>query len=310
MYDRGAYILSRKRVDDAVITDDLYLIGNKDAALLQKASDTDSKDIGVAENTVIIKSAVSDMLLHKAVDRRLRFRVSDKHALIVDTLYIAFALKAHIALIGFARDFGAGTQKQQLAAAQFDELLRGEFATAEVVRGYAGDHLAQMSVNGHDGDRAVRFKVRIVGEGDYAVSLIVFYHSKALIFCFTVGIRDHQDSPIPLARQTLNELIGQICKKRMLIVHIRDAVYELDAPNNETLITALERAGIGVYPVAQLFDRFLYFSPTVFSDRQIVDHLGNGGKRKTAFLCNVFDSRGGMGVHFSLRNKRVSGICR
>ena len=29
-----------------------------------------------------------------------------------------------------------------------------------------------------------------------------------------------------------------------LIVHIRDAVYELDAPNNETLITALERAGI------------------------------------------------------------------
>ncbi len=29
-----------------------------------------------------------------------------------------------------------------------------------------------------------------------------------------------------------------------LIVHIRDVVYELDAPNNETLITALERAGI------------------------------------------------------------------
>ena len=29
-----------------------------------------------------------------------------------------------------------------------------------------------------------------------------------------------------------------------LTVHIRDAVYELDAPNNETLITALERAGI------------------------------------------------------------------
>ncbi len=29
-----------------------------------------------------------------------------------------------------------------------------------------------------------------------------------------------------------------------LIVHIRDTVYELDAPNNETLITALERAGI------------------------------------------------------------------
>ena len=29
-----------------------------------------------------------------------------------------------------------------------------------------------------------------------------------------------------------------------LIVHIRDSVYELDAPNNETLITALERAGI------------------------------------------------------------------
>ncbi|MBQ6438913.1 MAG: 2Fe-2S iron-sulfur cluster binding domain-containing protein [Mogibacterium sp.] len=29
-----------------------------------------------------------------------------------------------------------------------------------------------------------------------------------------------------------------------LIVHIRDAVYELEAPNNETLITALERAGI------------------------------------------------------------------
>ena len=29
-----------------------------------------------------------------------------------------------------------------------------------------------------------------------------------------------------------------------LIVHIRDAVYELDAANNETLITALERAGI------------------------------------------------------------------
>ena len=29
-----------------------------------------------------------------------------------------------------------------------------------------------------------------------------------------------------------------------LTVHIRDAVYELEAPNNETLITALERAGI------------------------------------------------------------------
>ena len=29
-----------------------------------------------------------------------------------------------------------------------------------------------------------------------------------------------------------------------LTVHIRDAVYELCAPNNETLITALERAGI------------------------------------------------------------------
>ena len=29
-----------------------------------------------------------------------------------------------------------------------------------------------------------------------------------------------------------------------LTVHIRDAVYELDAPDNETLITALERAGI------------------------------------------------------------------
>ena len=29
-----------------------------------------------------------------------------------------------------------------------------------------------------------------------------------------------------------------------LTVHIRDTVYKLDAPNNETLITALERAGI------------------------------------------------------------------
>ena len=29
-----------------------------------------------------------------------------------------------------------------------------------------------------------------------------------------------------------------------LTVHIRDAIYELEAPNNETLITALERAGI------------------------------------------------------------------
>ena len=29
-----------------------------------------------------------------------------------------------------------------------------------------------------------------------------------------------------------------------LTVHIRDTVYELDAANNETLITALERAGI------------------------------------------------------------------
>lgn len=45
-------------------------------------------------------------------------------------------------------------------------------------------------------------------------------------------------------RNTVGDRKVDEIKVFRLTVHIRDAVYELDAPNNETLITALERAGI------------------------------------------------------------------
>lgn len=51
-----------------------------------------------------------------------------------------------------------------------------------------------------------------------------------------IGIRQERNS---VGDRKVDEI-----KVFRLIVHIRDAVYELDAPNNETLITALERAGI------------------------------------------------------------------
>ena len=90
----GADIETGRKIDDPVIADDLDIIRNPDSVPFQIADDTSCQTIGVAENAVEIQLSVAQMLLQKAVDRRLGLQIAQAQARIVRAVLAALVLKA------------------------------------------------------------------------------------------------------------------------------------------------------------------------------------------------------------------------
>ncbi len=229
---------------DAIKTDHLDIFRHPQPQGFQPVLDFIAEPVGVAEDAVIIKHPVMGVGGEKGFKRR-------KAGLIVEVKGIKFypplpadCLKPHPAFVGFAGYIGALPEEQQLFAAQFQQLLRGQLPPAEVVGGHTGDFSPEMPVDADKGELRVHFQIGVVGQGDDAIHLVLPHQIDALLFGGVVVIGDGDDGAVTPLHQGADDGVGQTGKKGMAQVG--------PDQGHRVGLVGLETTGVVVDLIAQL----------------------------------------------------------
>ena len=114
LLDRGAGIAPGGVVGDAVIADDLHLTRDIHALCAQMGDHARGEIVRVAEDAVEVQLSVVQMLLQKAVDRRLGLQIAQAQARVIRAVLAALVLKALTAAVRLAPDLGADAHRSFL----------------------------------------------------------------------------------------------------------------------------------------------------------------------------------------------------
>ena len=202
-----------------------------------------------------------------------------------EVLFPAGGLKAHPALVGLAGDTRAPPQKQQPAAAQLDQLGRGQLPAAEVVGGDAGHPGFEVPVDADKGQVGVDVEVGVVGQGDDAVHLVLAHQVDAALLGLAVVARDGDDGAVAPLHQAADDGVGQGGEEGM----------PQGGPDQGggVGLVGLEAAGVTVHPVAQLVGGVQDADAVFLPHGDVVEHLGYGAQGHPGLGGHVLHGGGG-----------------
>ena len=159
--------------------------------------------------------------------------------------------------------------------------LRRQLAACVIVRGDAGHVVAEVPVDGDDGDALVHLQIRSVGQGDDAVGLVLLHQIEAFLLRLGVEVRDHQQTAVAPAHETAGDFV-----REDRIKWVTQGGHE---QGDAVGFAGLETAGVGVHLVAQLLDSLLHPQAIDVAHGFAVDDLGHGAERDACFPCHVLD---------------------
>ena len=112
--------MSRGVVHNAVITDDLDILGDADILALEELANPDGKTIGVAEDTVKLQPAVLNMIRQELLQGGVSVINAENQPLVVDFCSTAGDFKTWTAIFHLAVNVGADPQVEYILTAPFN----------------------------------------------------------------------------------------------------------------------------------------------------------------------------------------------